>query len=102
VVLGVLVHLPEIVGTPPRLDVLDRQHRGHHRVVLVVVLVHAVAADDLQRRKALLQLPPQRRDARVVALVVDGIGLGLTGDTAVQHVVLARQADPAPCPATTI
>ena len=26
-------------------DIVDRRHRGQHRVILIVVLVHAVAAD---------------------------------------------------------
>src|SRR5438105_7437033 len=42
VVLGVDVDAPDVVMGAQ--DVLDRQHRGVHRVILVVVPVHAVAA----------------------------------------------------------
>src|SRR4051812_48570561 len=45
VVLGVLVDVPDVVDTLAGQDVLRREHGGHHRVVLVIVLVHAVATD---------------------------------------------------------
>ena len=43
VVLLLDVHVPHVVVGAE--DVLDREHRGEHRVVLVVVAVHAVASD---------------------------------------------------------
>src|SRR3546814_3107856 len=54
VVLGVDVHVPDVViGTE---DVLDRQHGRVHRVVLVVVAVHAIAPDgvDVDRKSTRL------------------------------------------------
>src|SRR6476659_4690006 len=39
VVFGILVDAPGVVDPLAGDDVLDRQHRGHHRVVLVVVTV---------------------------------------------------------------
>src|SRR5438132_13219854 len=42
VVLGFDVHRPHVVVGSE--DVLDGQHRREHRMILVVVLVHAVAA----------------------------------------------------------
>ena len=53
----------------------DGQHRREHRVILVVVLVHAVAADDLKVREAVQIRPRRRRSALCVAFVVDRIGL---------------------------
>jgi hypothetical protein len=46
VILEIRVHRPDVV--PGALHVLHGEHRGQHRVVLVVVLVHAVAADGVQ------------------------------------------------------
>src|SRR3974390_1855454 len=48
VILGVLVHGPDIVVHLAGDDVARRQQRGHHRVILVVVFVHAVAADEMK------------------------------------------------------
>src|SRR3981081_4520402 len=56
VVLRVPVHLPDVVQLAAGENVLDGEHRRHHRVVLVVVLVHAVAAGDVQVGKAGAQL----------------------------------------------
>src|SRR5262249_48912893 len=39
------IHRPHVVVRTE--DVLDRQHRGIHRVILVVVTVHAVTADGI-------------------------------------------------------
>src|SRR5262249_60472332 len=47
VIFGVLVDVPQVVEFLLRQDVLHAQHRRHHRMVLVVVLVHAVAADEV-------------------------------------------------------
>src|ERR1041385_8751370 len=43
VILGVLIHAPRIVHRGSGEDVSRGHDRGHHRVILVVVLVHAVA-----------------------------------------------------------
>ena len=48
VVLGVLVDRPDVVHEPAGEDVLRGEHRGHHGVILVVVFVHPVAADQVQ------------------------------------------------------
>ena len=62
-------------------------------MVLVVVLVHAVAADEMQRRIFLGQLGADRLDVSLVAVVVDRIGFLLTHDAAVRHIFLGRQTD---------
>src|SRR5262249_6033826 len=49
------VHLPEI--EPLAEDVARRQQAGQHRVILVVVLVHAVAAHELQVRDVRQAVP---------------------------------------------
>src|ERR1700682_3652074 len=55
VILGVLVDGPHVVEPLSSEDVARGKHRRHHRVVLVVVFVHAVAADHVQRRVAALE-----------------------------------------------
>src|ERR1700682_5123969 len=50
VIFGVLVHLPEIVKLGISENIFDAQHRGHHGVILIVVLVHAVAANEMEAR----------------------------------------------------
>src|SRR5580698_6363026 len=52
VILGVLVHVPHVVERLARENVLRAEHRRHHGVILVVVLVHAVAPDQVQPRVA--------------------------------------------------
>src|SRR3990167_1402279 len=56
VIFGILVDLPGVIDARTGLDVADGQHRRHHRMVLIVVAVHAVAADQMQRRIFRLQL----------------------------------------------
>jgi hypothetical protein len=46
VVLSVRVHFPYIECDP--FDISRREQRRHYRVILVVVLVHAIAAGDLE------------------------------------------------------
>jgi len=62
-------------------------------VVLVVVLVHAVAADEVQAREIPLEFAAHGDDVAGVILVVDRIGLGLTHDAGVDHVLGADQPD---------
>src|SRR5213078_375832 len=54
VVLLLDVHAPDVVVRAGG-DVLGRQHRRVHRVVLVVVPVHAVAADGVDVRRAVVE-----------------------------------------------
>ena len=43
-ILGVLVHFPNVKLILSCKDILRVEHRRHHGVVLIVVLMHAVAA----------------------------------------------------------
>ena len=64
-VVEVGVHRPDVVRRA--LHVPDGHHRRQHRVVLVVVLVHAVAADGVQVRDRIDVLADDvemRRDTR--------------------------------------
>ena len=47
-IFGVLIDLPDIVKLFTGDDVRGGEHAGHHRMVLVVIFVHAVAADEMQ------------------------------------------------------
>ena len=47
VILGVLIDVPDVVVLLAREDVSRNEHQRHHRMVLVVVFVHPVAADQV-------------------------------------------------------
>ena len=74
------VDRPHVVVGPE--DVVDREDRRHHRVVLVVVLVHAVATRRHDVRGVVGDPVPQDRDVVLVVLVVDRIRLGHPHDVA--------------------
>src|SRR5688500_4591595 len=57
VVFGILVHAPDVELAGAGQDVLHGEHGGHHGVILIVVLVHPIAADDVERWIPLLELP---------------------------------------------
>src|ERR1043166_10033265 len=68
VVFGVLVNLPEIVELSVSQNIFGAQHGGHHGVVLVVVFVHAVAADEMQIWITVFQFLANRRDRKSTRL----------------------------------
>ena len=68
------VHGPDVVVRAE--EVLDRQHRGVHGVVLVVVLVHAVAADEVQAASMLVEVLDDVLDVAPVLGVVVRVRLG--------------------------
>src|SRR5437763_8566165 len=72
VVLGVGVHLPRVALVDAE-QVPGRDERGHHRVVLVVVLVHAVAAAEVKVRDLGGHVTANRVAVARVLVVVDGI-----------------------------
>jgi cytochrome b561 len=46
--IGVFVFLPHLIEPGTGEDAPRGEHSGHHRVLLVVVFVHAVAAEEVQ------------------------------------------------------
>lgn len=48
VIFRITVDLPEIVELGVGQSIFDAQHRGHHGMVLIVVLVHPIAADEME------------------------------------------------------
>src|SRR6516162_8792435 len=68
VIFCVLVDLPNVVDTFAGKNVPRREHGGHHGVILIVVFVHSVAADQMQRRKARLQIAPDRRHMLAIGI----------------------------------
>ena len=72
VILVVGVHAPDVMMRAEQ--VLDRQHGRNHRVILVVVLVHAVAAGNLEILER-IQVRPNHGEGILVSLVVHGVGL---------------------------
>src|SRR5204862_3919483 len=75
VVLLLDVHAPHVVLRAGG-DVLGREHRRVHRVVLVVVPVHPVATDGMDVGGAVLQPFDDARNVGLVVLVVERIRLG--------------------------
>src|SRR5579883_1685639 len=86
VIFGVLVYGPHVVQTFSRGDVFGGEHGGHHRVVLVVVLVHPVAAHQVQVIAALLQSAAHRIHMAQIGIVVHGVRLLLADHAAVGDV----------------
>src|SRR5581483_4067013 len=74
VILGLDVYRPRVMPRAVE-DVLDGQHRRVHRVVLVVVLVHAVATDRVHVAGVLLEPAAHDVDVLAVVLVVGRIRL---------------------------
>ena len=91
VVLGVGVDLPGVEPAQAQ-DVPRGQQRGHHRVILVVVLVHAVAAGQLEVGQV-GQPAADHGQVGLVLVVVDRVGLGHADDAAVDHLGGGDQAD---------
>src|SRR6266702_4399852 len=75
------VHAPDVVAGAGG-DVLGREHRRVHRVVLVVVAVHAVAPDGVDVRRAVVEPLDDAGHIGLVVLVVEGIRLGHPHDVA--------------------
>ena len=73
-------------------DVLDRRHRGQHRVILVVVFVHAVAAHQEEILEA-VDVTANHVEA-VVAAKISGIGLGHADHVRIFDILRLRDADP--------
>src|SRR5579864_7334664 len=73
VIFGVLVDVPHVVAPLAGDDVARGEHRRHHRVVLVIVFVHAVAADQVQGRVAAFEVEPDGGDVVAIVFVVDRI-----------------------------
>jgi len=68
---------------PQAEDVPRGEEGGHHRVVLVVVFVQAVAAGEVEGREAGVEFGANRRDVCGVLVVIDRVGLRLTDDAAI-------------------
>ena len=73
-VLGLDIDLPHVVGGAVD-DVLDGEHRRVHRVVLIVVAMHAVAAHRVDIGDVRVEPASQHIDVVVVGGVVHRVGL---------------------------
>lgn len=90
-VFGVGVDLPEVVGGVVE-EVFCGEDGGHHGVVLVVVFVHAVAADDLKVGEV-FEGGFDDVDVVLVTRRVDGIGFFHADDGAVVDFIGADEAE---------
>ena len=86
VILGVLINCPDIVATVARDNVFCGEHGRHHGMVLIVVLVHAVAAYQMQARKLLFERRADRVYVPLITVVINGISFALTDYTAINNV----------------
>ena len=92
-IFGVAVHLPQIVKLCVGENIFHAQHRCHHGVILVVVFVHAVTADQVQVRVTRVQFLTNSGDVPRVVVIVNRIGLLLTNDAAIDEIAFLRQPD---------
>src|SRR5205085_1416835 len=71
VVFRVLVDVPHVMDALACQNVAGREHGGHHGVVLIVVFVHAVAADQVKRGITAVEIEADHREVLSVAAVID-------------------------------
>src|SRR5579864_7161673 len=93
VIFGVLIDGPDIVEALACKNIFRSQQGGHHRMVLVVVLVHAIAADKMQGGESALENEANRVHVLLVPVVVNGISLALADDASVNHVSGVRKVN---------
>ena len=86
VIFGVAVHLPQIVKLCVGENIFHAQHCCHHGVILVVVFVHSVTANQVQVRVPRVQLLTNGGDVPRVVVIVNRIGLLLTNDAAIDEI----------------
>src|SRR5689334_10099939 len=92
-ILRVLVHIPDVIETFASKDISGREHPRHHCVILIIVLVHAVAADEMKTWVFGLQLVPDHLYVSGVTFIVDGIRLRLSYYASIDDIVRSHQAD---------
>ncbi len=92
-IFGVSVDLPEIVKLRVGQNIFDTEHRGHHGVILIVILMHAVAPDEMQIRITVIQLLANDGNIARVIIVVNRIRFLLAHNAAVNQVALFGQSD---------
>src|ERR1019366_9353841 len=86
VVFGVLVHRPDIILPLARQNVFCGKHGGHHGVVLIVVLMHAVAANQVKRGTVFVKGLPNRVHMLLISVVINRIRFRLPDDAAIDHI----------------
>ena len=92
-IFGILVDAPDVVNARSGDDIFDRQHRGHHRMVLVVIAVHPVAPDQMQVGMRRFQFLAHRGNVLGIVLVIDRIGFFLPHDRAAEHLFSRDQPE---------
>ena len=92
-IFGVAVDLPEIVKLRVGQNIFHAQHRGHHGVVLIVVFVHAVAADQVQVRTTGLQFLSNDSNVLCVIVIVNRIRFFLTHDATIDEIAFLGETD---------
>ena len=93
VIFGVAVHLPQIVKLCVSQNIFRTQHRCHHGVILVVVFVHSVTANQVQVRVPRVQFLTNGGDVPRVVVIVNRIRFLLANDAAIDEIAFLRQPD---------
>ena len=86
VVFRVLVNGPDVVQFFPRYDIPRRQHGCHHSVILIVIFMHSVAANEMQTWELTLDLDDKLFHVGLVMIVIHWISLFLADHTSVLNV----------------
>ena len=90
VIFSIPVHLPKIVKLGIGKDIFHAQHRSHHGMILIVVFVHAIAANEMEVRVAFLDFVANRRNVLCVMVVVNWIGFLLPDNAPVDDIAFLR------------
>src|SRR5579864_5538785 len=85
VIFGVLIDGPDIVEALACKNIFRGEQGSHHGVVLIVVLVHAVAAYEVKRGEGALENAANCVHVLLVPVVVNGISLALADDASVDY-----------------
>ena len=91
-IFGVFVDVPDIIDPRAGIDIFNGQHCGHHRMILVVVPVHPVTPDHMQRWIFTFQFAAHRLDIGCIAFVIDGIGFFLTDHSSTDNILRITKA----------
>ena len=92
VIFRIAVDLPQIVKLRVSQNIFRAQHCCHHRVILIVVLVHAVTTNQVQVWVAGLQFFANGRDVARIVVIVNRVGFLLTNNTTIDEIAFFGQA----------
>src|SRR5262245_28885478 len=87
----ILIDIPHVVNLLSGENVPDRENPRHHGVVLIVVLMHSISAEDMKGLIVSLEICFYQFDVGFIRVVVNWIGLLLADYTAVNDIARVSQ-----------